>query len=328
MVDQVFANQAAMLYTSYYLIQILIYRPFISFTSISNDASRPRANPIAYPSFPFPALSICISAAQSCARIVDAQMKRGYAYIPNLINTASICAAVLMADVWDLKAKERTELSLQLEDVKPRYVQTIEARLEDVAVFMKALEGTESTWGNAHMYLYVPSSLYVNICSQLLVARLHLRECLPSAVCKSRPLGLLHVLAPVHPQAQASDLDQEPVARDRIRQPAPSLPLLAPLPAPTQYPPHTRQLQAYPDVSGHTQWAGQSYDNGRLYDISPPIRRNSVYASFSPSSVEGEWRSQSASRVRAYSTHSFDARKPNHAPSHTETLRVDTTVAE
>jgi hypothetical protein len=153
MPNEIFANQASTLYTSYYLCQVLIYRPFIPFPAISNDSSRPRVHPIAYPDFPFPAQAICINAAKSCARIVDAQLTRGVFNFPNLIAVSYISAALLLANVWDLKSKERTGQSGHLEDVKPQHVQMIQTLLEDVTVFMKALEYAELRWDNAHLSL-------------------------------------------------------------------------------------------------------------------------------------------------------------------------------
>jgi hypothetical protein len=153
MPNEIFAIQASTLYTAYYLCQILIYRPFIPFPAISNDPSRPRVNPIAYPDFPFPAQAICVNAARSCARIVDAQITRGIFNIPNLIAVSYISAALLLTSVWDLKAKERTAQPDQLEDIKPQHIQTIQTLLDDVAVLMKALEYTELRWDNAHLSL-------------------------------------------------------------------------------------------------------------------------------------------------------------------------------
>jgi hypothetical protein len=126
---------------------------FIPFPAISNDSSRPRVHPIAYPDFPFPAQAICINAAKSCARIVDAQLTRGVFNFPNLIAVSYISAALLLANVWDLKSKERTGQSGHLEDVKPQHVQMIQTLLEDVTVFMKALEYAELRWDNAHLSL-------------------------------------------------------------------------------------------------------------------------------------------------------------------------------
>lgn len=144
----VFSTQAAALYTTYYLVQILIYRRFIRQPSSSDN------NPSARSTFPFPAAEICVKAAESCARILDVQMTRGLGFIPNCIDVAHICAAILVADIWNLKCKDRAQ-ALQLEDVKPQSIQTIDARLQDISIFIKALKAVELTWDIAHTYLYV-----------------------------------------------------------------------------------------------------------------------------------------------------------------------------
>ena len=51
-----------MLYSSYYYIQIQIHRPFIH-----------KDSPLAFPS-----LAICTNAARSCARLLEAQVKKGW----------------------------------------------------------------------------------------------------------------------------------------------------------------------------------------------------------------------------------------------------------
>lgn len=155
MQHSVFANQAATLYTTYYLTQILIYRPFIPLAPTSTHPSQTRSVPMAYDSFPFPAFTICNSAAKSCVRILGIQMKRGLSNIPNFISVAHICAAVLLANVWDLKTKDKAQQLGQLEDVKPQFLQTIDILLDDVSVFIHALELVEKRWDNAHLFLWV-----------------------------------------------------------------------------------------------------------------------------------------------------------------------------
>ena len=56
-------NQSVFLYTTYYYIQMIIHRPFIS--------SPRKPSPLSFPS-----LAICTNAARSCSHIVDIQRKR------------------------------------------------------------------------------------------------------------------------------------------------------------------------------------------------------------------------------------------------------------
>lgn len=145
MQDIVFSTQAATLYTTYYLVQILIYKPFIH-RSTSGQGKKPRSS-----TFPFPAASICVKAAESCARILDSQMQRGLGFIPNCISVAHICGAILTAEIWDLKCREKA-YAAQFEDVKPPST-AIDALIADLSIFTKALRAVESSWEIAHIYL-------------------------------------------------------------------------------------------------------------------------------------------------------------------------------
>lgn len=147
MQDVVFSTQAATLYTTYYLVQILIYKPFIQRPSVAGKATRSRITALS--NFPFPAASICVKAAESCARILDSQMQRGLGFVPNCIAVAHICGAILIAEIWDLKCREK---AAQFEDVKPPST-IIDTLTTDLSVFLKALRAVESSWEIAHIFL-------------------------------------------------------------------------------------------------------------------------------------------------------------------------------
>jgi hypothetical protein len=80
-------------------------------------------------------------------------MKRGIVNVPNLIAVSHISAGTLLKNIWDLKAKERARQSGQREDVKPQHIQTIQGLLDDVTVFMDALEYAKIRWDSAHVSL-------------------------------------------------------------------------------------------------------------------------------------------------------------------------------
>ncbi|KAG2111269.1 fungal-specific transcription factor domain-containing protein [Suillus discolor] len=148
MEDPFFANQSVTLYTTYYLIHILIYRPFLpgSLRSLSNAA--PHAN------MPVPCIAICVNAGKSCAKILRAQIQRGISNIPTLICGSHMCAAILLMNFWDLKWQERNQLqSGGVEDVKPTLAVAMAELLEDVSFFIQVLEHLKPRWRNAEMYL-------------------------------------------------------------------------------------------------------------------------------------------------------------------------------
>lgn len=147
MQNVIFSTQAATLYTTYYLVQILIYKPFIQRPSVTGKTTRSRSTTLS--KFPFPAASICVKAAESCSRILDSQMQRGLGFVPNCIAVAHICGAILAAEIWDLKCREK---AMQFEDVKPPST-IIDTLTADLLVFIKALRAIESTWEIAHIFL-------------------------------------------------------------------------------------------------------------------------------------------------------------------------------
>ncbi|KIK97752.1 hypothetical protein PAXRUDRAFT_135686 [Paxillus rubicundulus Ve08.2h10] len=146
--DPLLANQSATLYITYYLIQIIIYRPFLpsSLRSVSNTPP--------HSSMPIPCIAICVNASKSCSRILKTQICRGLSNIPSLICSAHMCAAILLMNFWDLKWQERNQLKCDaFEDIKSPLALSMAELLEDVAVFIEALELVQPRWRNAEMYL-------------------------------------------------------------------------------------------------------------------------------------------------------------------------------
>ncbi|KAJ7146627.1 fungal-specific transcription factor domain-containing protein [Mycena epipterygia] len=89
--NQVFLDQSAALYATYYHAQILIHRTFIPAPgkeSISNT--------------PFPSLAICANAARSCGHVLDVQARRGRGLLhhPQVMTVLFDCAVVLLVNVW------------------------------------------------------------------------------------------------------------------------------------------------------------------------------------------------------------------------------------
>jgi hypothetical protein len=146
--DPLFANQSATLYITYYLIQIIIYRPFLPPSLRSASNTYPHSN------IPIPCIAICVNAGKCCSRILKIQVARGLSNIPSLICSAHMCAAILLMNFWDLKWQERNQLQCDsLEDIKSPLALAMAELLDDVAVFIEALELVRPRWRNADMYL-------------------------------------------------------------------------------------------------------------------------------------------------------------------------------
>jgi len=190
---------------------------------------------------------------------------------------------LLLTSVWDLKAKELAHQTGQFEDIKPQFIQTIQALLDDVDVFIKALEHSELRWDNAHFCLQ------------------NLKESLPSAVDESMPLRPMHVLDPVYPQLPIEfDWGILPQGQDDNRQPTPASGAsdISQWGSTSQMPifPSTPyQQQSYSDATNQSHWLDQ------LYNDFPADRGNSTYIPFA--SFSDDWSSQPPPRIRGYSTH-------------------------
>jgi hypothetical protein len=139
--DPIRANQSAWLFTTYYLNEMLIYRPFIIRPSYSGHSS-----------FPWPALQICTKAAHAVARIIEVQTPRGFWNVPLLVSAIQLTVGILLLNVWDLKAREKAVLA---EDLKPPIAQVLEPLLKDIDMLIGVLESLEPRFELAGQVLYV-----------------------------------------------------------------------------------------------------------------------------------------------------------------------------
>lgn len=150
MTNITFSSQAATIRSLYHLTQLLIYRPFIpnpiSFPPLHNLALLPTESKF----FHHPALTLSISAAKSCARIIKAQRRFGLegVHVLNLIHTSCLCASTLLLGVWDLKTQQKAmkQKGANIEDVKPPLATQIEDLMKDIQVLVDALEWVKPRW--------------------------------------------------------------------------------------------------------------------------------------------------------------------------------------
>lgn len=146
--DPLFSNQSTTLYLFYYLIQIVIYRPFgpPSLQSVMNI--------IPHSNMPIPCIAICVNAGKCVSRILKAQMSRGYSNTPAIILSSHVCAAILLMNFWDLKWQERKQIRCDaFEDIKYPLASAMAELLEEVSVFIGALEAVKPRWRSAEIYL-------------------------------------------------------------------------------------------------------------------------------------------------------------------------------
>ncbi|KAK0204261.1 fungal-specific transcription factor domain-containing protein [Desarmillaria ectypa] len=83
----IFLHQSAGLYSIYYMVQILVHRPFLHTNS-----------PLSIPS-----LAICTNAARSCTRILEVHVTRIKIVTPHIITGAFTSGAVFAMNIWSSK---------------------------------------------------------------------------------------------------------------------------------------------------------------------------------------------------------------------------------
>ncbi|KAJ6452430.1 fungal-specific transcription factor domain-containing protein [Mycena sanguinolenta] len=89
--DEAFFDQSVLLYTSYYLVQMTIHRPFIHTIRQGKPTS-------------LPSLAICSNAARSCSRIADvSRLRKNGVPVPVLIPSVFTSGVILLLNVWSGK---------------------------------------------------------------------------------------------------------------------------------------------------------------------------------------------------------------------------------
>jgi len=95
--QSVFFQQSAILYATYYYIQILVHRPFIP---------RPgKPAPLTYPS-----LAICTNAARSCSQVLEEYLNNcDVGSAPFLMYYAFTSGLVLLLNIWGIRKQGDVE---------------------------------------------------------------------------------------------------------------------------------------------------------------------------------------------------------------------------
>ncbi|KAG7086878.1 hypothetical protein E1B28_002798 [Marasmius oreades] len=85
--DSIWSNQSTILYMTYYWVQILIHKPFISPTTEEAVLT-------------FPSLSICANAARSCCHLAEVQSRKAMLLFPTTLNAIYSSAIILFLNTW------------------------------------------------------------------------------------------------------------------------------------------------------------------------------------------------------------------------------------
>ena len=140
MEDRTFASQAATLHTTYHLVQILIYRPFIHI-----PRGRMPHSPFPMPHSPMSqkAMAICLNSARATAHILDVQTHRGMLNITNVVHCSFVSAGVLLVHFWDLVRQYATQPS---SEARAFISQEISSTMDEIGGVMARLEEVSAKW--------------------------------------------------------------------------------------------------------------------------------------------------------------------------------------
>nr|VWO95032.1 Zn(2)-C6 fungal-type domain-containing protein [Ganoderma boninense] len=140
---RIFASQAATLYSTYHLVQILIYRPFIHIPR-GRWLNRPYSSQRA--AFSQKSLSICLNSARAAAYILDVQTRRGMLNITNVIHVSFVCAGVLLVRLWDLVRQYGMSRGTVAREGRAQMAQEISSIVNEIGDVMARLEEVSPKW--------------------------------------------------------------------------------------------------------------------------------------------------------------------------------------
>ncbi|OBZ67272.1 putative transcriptional regulatory protein C3C7.04 [Grifola frondosa] len=149
MENRIFASQAATLHTTYHLVQILVYRPFIS---VRHAMPRGSLLPQSYrklsdrPSLSSTALSICVNSAKAAAHILEIQVTRGMSNITNVIHVSFVCTGVLLVHLWDMIGRELSRAPLSSPDEQAQTAHAFDALMGEISNLVDMLEEASVRW--------------------------------------------------------------------------------------------------------------------------------------------------------------------------------------
>lgn len=164
MTDETFSTQSATLYTSYYYLQLLLYRPFLKppSSSVASTSQPSQASSNAQRAdISANAQAICINAARRCAHIIQRQMSvaNGLCDAANLILISHTSGAFLLRCVWQLKLQHQEARRAGAHAEQVALEKIIQELQQDIDVCIRALEVFSRRWDRAETLLYVVSLL-------------------------------------------------------------------------------------------------------------------------------------------------------------------------
>ncbi|KAG6849570.1 hypothetical protein H0H93_007351 [Arthromyces matolae] len=146
-----FAVDAAVLRTTYRLVEMLIYQMFIPTSVVSSTPYEPLQQAWQLPPGTTP-LDICVDAAHDCANISQKQSLEALSTWPIYIYASQVGSTLILVKIWNLKMQDRDMRARDVEDVKPPTM-ALEPLYSSLRVFLRIFELAEARWGFMAPYL-------------------------------------------------------------------------------------------------------------------------------------------------------------------------------
>lgn len=147
--DSPYAADAAVLRTTYRLVEMLVYAMFIT-TSAASSVPHEQQGRLS-PSDLSP-LDVCVDAAHDCANISQKQSLEALSTWPIYIYAAQVGSTMLLVKIWSLKMQEKNMRAQGVEDVKPPML-ALEPLYNSLRIFVDILGLAEARWGFVASYL-------------------------------------------------------------------------------------------------------------------------------------------------------------------------------
>ncbi|KAG6903053.1 hypothetical protein C0995_007486 [Termitomyces sp. Mi166 len=146
-----FAVDAAVLRTTYRLVEMIVYAMFIPTSTISSSPSEQLQQDRLLPSDLCP-LDVCIDAARDCANISQKQSLEALSTWPVYIYAAQVGSTMLLVKIWSIKTQEKIMRARGIEDIKPPML-ALEPLYNSLRIFVEILRLAEARWGFIAPYL-------------------------------------------------------------------------------------------------------------------------------------------------------------------------------
>jgi hypothetical protein len=148
MSNDTFAHQSGTLYLTYYLLQIMIYRPFIPPPCCWSSQPCHAPHPHPHEDFPFPATALVVNAAKSLVRIVDTLGTRGPSDVPIVAGAANSAAAVMIMNAWHVRVQDRAAREEDVKPPPPPVQPVVDELMANAEKMFAVLEKVQDRWEN------------------------------------------------------------------------------------------------------------------------------------------------------------------------------------